>query len=70
VAAPRRSARHLREVTAESIFSVLTLTGAIWAGHFLLGKARREHDRFGEVVAVLTALAALFAWLFFGVRAH
>ena len=57
-------------MTLEGILSVLALAGAIWAARFLLPKAVREHDRFGEVAAVLTAIAALLAWLFFGVRAR
>jgi hypothetical protein len=57
-------------VTLESILSVLALASAIWAARFLLPKAFRDHDRFGEIVAVLTAIAALLAWLFFGVRAR
>ncbi len=57
-------------MTLESILSVLVLASAIWAAWFLLPKALRDHDRFGEIVAVLTAIVALFAWLFFGVRAR
>ncbi len=57
-------------MTLESILSVLVLASAIWAAWFLLPKALRDHDRFGEIVAVLTAIAALLAWLFFGVRAR
>ncbi len=54
----------------EKVLSVLALAGAIWAARFLLPKAVREHDRFGEIVALLTAVGGLLTWLFLGIGAR
>jgi hypothetical protein len=54
----------------ETALSILTLAGFIWVFLFLLPKARRDHDRFAIVCSLLTALVAIFAWLFIGIAAH
>ena len=50
----------------ESALSIMMLGGFIWAVRFLLPKAKREHDTFGVICALLTALAALIGWLLIG----
>lgn len=58
-----------RRVTAsgvEGFFSFLLFGGFIWAASFLAPMARRNHDPFGAVCAILAALIALAAWLFLG----
>ena len=56
--------------TTENILSVAMLGGAFWALLFLLPKARRVHDRFGVICAVVTALVGLIGWLLLGVGTH
>ncbi len=51
----------------DRVVSVFMLGACIWALAYLLPKARREHDGFGIICSILTALAGLFGWLFFGV---
>ena len=52
--------------TVESVVSFVMLTEFIWVAAFLLPKARREHDRFGIIAAIVAAALALIAWLLMG----
>ena len=54
-------------MAVESALSVVLLGASIWALTFLLPKARREHDRFGMVCSLLTALVGLIGWLYIGI---
>lgn len=54
-------------MTIEGSVSVVMLGAFIWALAFLLPKARRQHDTFGVICSLLTALAGLFGFLFFGI---
>ena len=53
---------------AETIVSVATLAGFIWAVRVRLPKALRDGDPLAIASAVITALAALLAWFLVGVR--
>jgi hypothetical protein len=51
----------------EAALSVAMLAAFIWVLAWLLPRARREHDTFALVCALLTALVALVAFLFIGI---
>ena len=50
----------------EAFCSFLLLGAFLWAAGVLLPTARRHHDVFGIVCAVVAALVAVAAWLFLG----
>jgi hypothetical protein len=50
----------------ENVMSVVMLGGSIWVLLYPLPRARREHDGFGIVCSLLTALVGLVGWLFLG----
>ena len=54
-------------MNAQSVLSIVMLGASIWVLLFLLPKARREHDRFGVLCSLLTALVGLVGWLFLGI---
>ncbi len=51
----------------ETVLSVATLGGFLWALRFLLPKALKEHDPLALGSALLTAGLALLTWLLIGV---
>jgi hypothetical protein len=50
----------------ESAMSFVMMSGFIWVVTFLLPKAMREHDVFGMICSVVTALVALISWMLIG----
>ena len=50
----------------DSALSVFMLSAFFWVVAFLLPQAIREHDRFGVICSVLSALLAFIGWLFIG----
>lgn len=58
--------RHITASEVEAFFSFLLLGGFMWAAGFLAPMARRNHDAFGAVCAIVAAIIALAAWLFLG----
>jgi hypothetical protein len=54
-------------IDAQIVLSVVMLGGSFWALLFLLPKARRQHDSFGIICSLLTALAGLIGWLSIGI---
>jgi hypothetical protein len=54
-------------MTLETVLSIATLGGFIWAVRFLLPRAIKEHDAMALTCAVLTAALALLMWLLIGV---
>jgi hypothetical protein len=54
-------------MTLETVLSIATLGGFIWAVRFLLPTAVKEHDSMTLTCAVLTAALALLMWLLIGV---
>lgn len=54
----------------EFVASVLSLGGGLWALGFLLPRARRAHDGFGILCAVLAAVVSLAIFLLVGIRAR
>jgi hypothetical protein len=54
----------------ETVVSIATLGGFIWAVRFLLPRAVKEHDPMALTCAVLTAAIALLLWLLIGVGAR
>jgi hypothetical protein len=58
--------RRIMRTDVEAFFSFLLFGGFIWTAGFLLPAARRNHDVFGIVCAIVAALIALAAWLFLG----
>ena len=48
------------------LLSVALLAAFIWAVSFLLPKAIRQRDVLALTSAILTAILALFAWLWLG----
>lgn len=53
-----------------TILSIALLGGVIWTLRFLVPAAIRTRDHLGLVVAILTALVLLVAWLLVGVPAR
>ncbi len=54
-------------VSTERLLSVAMLAASIWAMRVQLPRAQRDGDWFAFVCALVTALAALFTWLFTGI---
>lgn len=54
-------------MTLQTLVSVAMLGAFIWAVGFLLPKAIRAHDGLALTSAILTAILALFLWLWVGV---
>jgi len=50
----------------EAFLSLVLFGGFIWVAGFLLPTARRDHNVFGTVCAIVAALVALAAWLLLG----
>ena len=61
------SLNHMGPMTLQTLVSVAMLAAFIWAVGCLLPKALREHDGLALTAAILTAILALFLWLWVGV---
>ncbi len=55
-------------VNLERFLAVALLAAFIWAMRVQLPRARRDGGWFAFLCALVTALAALFAWLLLGIR--
>jgi hypothetical protein len=54
----------------ETILSIATLSGFIWAIRFLVPKAVKTGDGMAITCSVLTAILALLLWLLIGIGAR